>query len=52
MTTTASTTPAVSTPLSRDATGRVFGQTMGLVALTAGAFAVALVVGPPVRRGS
>ena len=34
--TTTSTTPAVSTPLSRDQAGGLLAQTMGLVALTAG----------------
>jgi hypothetical protein len=38
--TTTSTTPAVSTPLSRDQAGGLLGQTMGLVALTAGCFAL------------
>ncbi len=39
MTTTSNTT-AVPAPISRDETGRLFGQTMGLVALTAGCFAL------------
>lgn len=35
-----STSTAVSTPVSRDETGRLLGQTMGLVALTAGVFSL------------
>jgi hypothetical protein len=35
-----STATAVTTRVSRDETGRLFGQTMGLVALAAGAFAL------------
>jgi modulator of FtsH protease len=37
---TTSNTTAVPAPISRDETGRLFGQTMGLVALTAGCFAL------------
>ena len=37
---TSTTTTAVPAPLSRDATGRLLGQTMGLVAVTAGVFAL------------
>src|SRR5918994_1683521 len=48
MTTTPTTTLA-SPPLSRDDAGRLFGQTMGLVALTAGVFALGAYVG---RDGS
>jgi modulator of FtsH protease len=44
MTTTA-TTPAVSTPLSRDQAGGLLGQTMGLVALTAGCFTLGAYIG-------
>ena len=43
--TTTSTTPAVSTPLSRDQAGGLLGQTMGLVALTAGCFALGAYIG-------
>ena len=38
MTSTATAYPAE--PLSRDETGKLFGQTMGLVAVTAGVFAL------------
>ena len=40
MTSTSTTTTAGSAPLSRDATGRLLGQTMGLVAVTAAVFAL------------
>lgn len=40
-----STTTAGSVPLSRDKAGGLFGQTMGLVALTAGVFALGAYVG-------
>jgi modulator of FtsH protease len=43
--TTTSTSPAVSTPLSRDQAGGLLGQTMGLVALTAGCFALGAYIG-------
>jgi len=43
--TTTSTTPAVSTPLTRDEAGGLLGQTMGLVALTAGCFALGAYIG-------
>jgi modulator of FtsH protease len=43
--TTTSTTPAVSAPLSRDQAGGLLGQTMGLVALTAGCFALGAYIG-------
>ena len=43
--TTTSTTPAVSRPLSRDQAGGLLGQTMGLVALTAGCFALGAYIG-------
>jgi FtsH-binding integral membrane protein len=43
--TTTSTTPAVSAPLSRDKAGGLLGQTMGLVALTAGCFALGAYIG-------
>jgi FtsH-binding integral membrane protein len=43
--TTTSTTPAVSTPLSRDQAGGLLGQTMGLVAVTAGCFALGAYIG-------
>jgi modulator of FtsH protease len=46
-----STTPAVSAPLSRDETGRLFGQTMGLVALTAGLFAAGAYIGRDISGG-
>jgi FtsH-binding integral membrane protein len=51
MTTTTSTTPAASAPLSRDETGRLFGQTMGLVALTAGVFALGAYIGRDTSGG-
>jgi len=43
--TTTSTTPAVSTTLSRDQAGGLLGQTMGLVALTAGCFTLGAYIG-------
>jgi len=43
--TTTSTTAAIPAPLSRDDTGKLFGQTMGLVAATAGVFALGAYVG-------
>jgi modulator of FtsH protease len=43
--TTTSTTPAISTSLSRDQAGGLLGQTMGLVALTAGCFALGAYIG-------
>jgi modulator of FtsH protease len=43
--TTTSTTPAVSAPLSRDQAGGLLGQTMGLVALTAGCFTLGAYIG-------
>lgn len=43
--TTTSTTPAVSTSLTRDQAGGLLGQTMGLVALTAGCFALGAYIG-------
>ena len=46
-----STSTAVSTPVSRDETGRLFGQTMGLVALTAGVFSLGAYLGRDVSGG-
>ena len=43
--TTTPTTTAAPAPISRDETGRLFGQTMGLVALTAGVFALGAYIG-------
>jgi hypothetical protein len=40
-----STTTAPSAPLSRDESGTLLGQTMGLVALTAGLFALGAYIG-------
>src|SRR5262249_12950548 len=42
---------AVTTPVSRDETGRLFGQTMGLVALTAGVFALSAYAGRDISGG-
>lgn len=44
-------TPAVPAPLSRDETGTLFGQTMGLVALTAGVFAAGAYIGRDMSGG-
>jgi modulator of FtsH protease len=49
--TTTSTTPAVSAPLSRDQAGGLLGQTMGLVALTAGFFALGAYIGRDTSGG-
>jgi len=46
-----STSTAVPAPLSRDETGKLFGQTMGLVALTAGVFALGAYVGRDLSGG-
>jgi modulator of FtsH protease len=46
-----STTTAAPAPLSRDETGGLFGQTMGLVALTAGLFALGAYIGRDVSGG-
>jgi FtsH-binding integral membrane protein len=46
-----STTAAVPVPLTRDETGRLLGQTMGLVALTAGLFALGAYVGRDISGG-
>jgi uncharacterized protein len=46
-----STTTASSVPLSRDETGRLLGQTMGLVAVTAGLFAVGAYIGRDTSGG-
>jgi hypothetical protein len=46
-----STATAVTTRVSRDETGRLFGQTMGLVALAAGVFALGASVGRDVSSG-
>jgi modulator of FtsH protease len=48
MTTTSGATTA---PLSRDETGTLFGQTMGLVALTAGCFALGAYIGRDLAGG-
>ena len=48
MTTTTAAAPA---PLSRDETGTLFGQTMGLVALTAGCFALGAYLGRDMAGG-
>jgi FtsH-binding integral membrane protein len=45
MTMTSTSVAATTTPVSRDETGRLFGQTMGLVALTAGIFALTAYLG-------
>src|SRR6266545_4506050 len=50
MTTTATTT-AASAPLSRDEAGALFGQTMGLVALAAGLFALGAYIGRDLSGG-
>jgi modulator of FtsH protease len=49
--TTMTTTPIAATPLSRDQSERLFGQTMGLVALTAGFFALGAYVGRDTSAG-
>jgi modulator of FtsH protease len=46
-----STSTAPTRPISRDATGRLFGQTMGLVALTAAFFALGAYVGRDASGG-
>jgi FtsH-binding integral membrane protein len=46
-----STTTAPSAPLTRDEVGGLFGQTMGLVALTAGLFALGAYVGRDISGG-
>ena len=46
-----STTAAAPAPLTRDETGGLFGQTMGLVALTAGVFALGAYVGRDASGG-
>jgi FtsH-binding integral membrane protein len=46
-----STTTTASAPLTRDAAGRLFGQTMGLVAVTAGVFALGAYVGRDLSGG-
>ena len=51
MTSTSTTTTAGSAPLSRDATGRLLGQTMGLVAVTAGVFALGAYLGRDMAGG-
>jgi uncharacterized protein len=48
MTSTATAAPA---PLTRDETGTLFGQTMGLVALTAGLFALGAYIGRDLSGG-
>jgi hypothetical protein len=45
------TTTAASASLSRDETGRLCGQTMGLVALTAGLFALGASIGRHISGG-
>ena len=50
MTTTPSST-ALTTAVSREETGRLFGQTMGLVALTAGVFALGAYLGRDISSG-
>jgi FtsH-binding integral membrane protein len=45
------TTTAASASLSRDEAGRLFGQTMGLVALTAGLFALGSYLGRHISGG-
>jgi len=49
--TTASTTAAPSAPLTRDEAGTLFGQTMGLVAVTAGFFALGAYLGRDLSGG-
>jgi FtsH-binding integral membrane protein len=51
MTTTTSTTTAASAPITRDETSRLFGQTMGLVALTAALFALGAYIGRDLSGG-
>ena len=46
-----STATAAAAPLSRDETGTLFGQTMGLVALTAGLFALGAYIGRDLSGG-
>jgi FtsH-binding integral membrane protein len=46
-----STTTAPSAPLSRDESGTLLGQTMGLVALTAGLFALGAYIGRDISGG-
>jgi FtsH-binding integral membrane protein len=46
-----STSPAVPAQLSRDETGKLFGQTMGLVAITAGFFALGAYLGRDLSGG-
>jgi FtsH-binding integral membrane protein len=46
-----STTAPIAAPLSRDETGKLFGQTMGLVAATAGVFALGAYVGRDLSGG-
>src|SRR5262249_55226658 len=46
-----STSPATTTQVSRDEAGRLFGQTMGLVALTAGPFALGAYLGRDLSGG-
>ena len=46
-----STTTAAPAPLGRDEAGRLFGQTMGLVALTAGLFALGAYIGRETSGG-
>jgi hypothetical protein len=49
--TTASTTTAGSAPLSRDEASGLLGQTMGLVAVTAGLFALGAYIGRDTSGG-
>ena len=49
--TTPSPSTAVATPVSRDETGRLFGQTMGLVAVTAAFFALGAYLGRDLTGG-
>jgi FtsH-binding integral membrane protein len=46
-----STTTAPPAPLSRDESGTLLGQTMGLVAVTAGVFALGAYIGPDASGG-
>lgn len=46
-----STTATVTAPLRRDEAGRLFGQTMGLVAVTAGIFALGAYIGRDLSGG-
>jgi hypothetical protein len=48
---TMSSTTTAPAPLTRDETGSLFGQTMGLVALTAGLFAVGAYIGRDTSGG-